>query len=155
MKLTIQDSFDKRTTNSMRTWIQLTKAFQKVRAYELSYISKNNLTMNRFEVLEVLYHRGDMPISTITKLISSTPGNVTVVIKNLQRDALVEIKTSDNDKRSKIVSITSLGEKTIGAMFEQHSQNLKSCFEALSDDELDTLFASLRKIYKTKLKDIQ
>jgi len=155
MKLTIQDSFDKRTTNSMRTWIQLTRAFQKVRAYELSYISKNNLTMNRFEVLEVLYHRGDMPISTITKLISSTPGNVTVVIKNLQRDALVEIKTSDNDKRAKIVSITSLGEKTIGAMFEQHSQNLKSCFEALGDDELDTLFASLRKIYKTKLKDIQ
>jgi MarR family 2-MHQ and catechol resistance regulon transcriptional repressor len=155
MRLNIQSSFDERTKKSMQTWIQLVRAFQKIRAYELVYINQNALTMNQFEVLEALYHRGDMPVSTITKLISSTPGNVTVVIKNLQRDGFVEINSGKDDKRERIVGITHLGREKIGAMFERHSQNLKSCFEALSDEEIDTLFASLRKIYKTKLKDIQ
>ncbi|MDR1614474.1 MAG: MarR family transcriptional regulator [Campylobacteraceae bacterium] len=154
MKLNIKSSFDERTDKSMRTWIQLVRAFQKIRAYELIYINQNALTMNQFEVLEALYHRGDMPVSTITKLISSTPGNVTVVIKNLQRDKFVEINGNKNDKRERIVSITPLGEEKIAAMFERHSQNLKQCFESLNDEELDTLFVSLRKIYKTKLKDI-
>ncbi|MDR0579464.1 MAG: MarR family transcriptional regulator [Campylobacteraceae bacterium] len=154
MKLNIQSNLNERTKKSMQTWIQLIRAFQKIRSYELLYINQNHLTMNQFEILEVLYHRGDMPISTITKLISSTPGNVTVVVKNLQRDKLVEIGSNKNDKRERIVSITPVGQEKIGAMFERHSQNLKSCFEALSDDEIDTLFAYLRKIYKTKLKDI-
>jgi MarR family 2-MHQ and catechol resistance regulon transcriptional repressor len=138
----------------MQTWIQLVRAFQKIRSYELLYINQNALTMNQFEVLEVLYSRGDMPVSTITKLISSTPGNVTVVIKNLQRDKFVEINGSKSDKRERIVSITPLGEEKIASMFERHSQNLKQCFDVLSDEELDALFASLRKIHKTKLKDI-
>jgi MarR family 2-MHQ and catechol resistance regulon transcriptional repressor len=155
MRLDIQSNFDERTKKSMQTWIQLIRVFQKIRTYELFYINQNNLTMNQFEILEVLYHRGNMPVSTITKLISSTPGNVTVVIKNLQRDKFVEINSNKNDKRERIVSITTIGQEKIGAMFERHSQNLKSCFEALSDCEIDALFAHLRKIHKTKLKDIQ
>ncbi|MDR0408571.1 MAG: MarR family transcriptional regulator [Campylobacteraceae bacterium] len=154
MKLNIKNSFDERTDKSMRTWIQLVRTFQKIRAYELIYINQNALSMNQFEVLEVLYHRGDMPVSTITKLISSTPGNVTVVIKNLQRDKFVEINAGKNDKRERIVGITPLGKEKIALMFERHSQNLKQCFEALSDEEMDALFVSLRKIHKTKLKDI-
>jgi MarR family 2-MHQ and catechol resistance regulon transcriptional repressor len=155
MKIKSEHTYDNRTQKSMTTWIQLVRAFGKIRAYELGYISQNGLTMNRFEVLEALYHRGALPISTITKLISSTPGNVTVVIKNLQRDGMVEVKTDIGDKRTRIVSISELGKSVIGAMFDGHSQNLKSCFEEFSDEELDQLFTLLRKLYKTKLKEIK
>jgi len=77
-------SYGERTDKSMQTWIQILRAFQKIRAKELKYINECGLTMNQFEVLEVLYHRGDLQIGAITKLIMSTPGNVTVVVRNLK-----------------------------------------------------------------------
>ncbi|MDR1976580.1 MAG: MarR family transcriptional regulator [Campylobacteraceae bacterium] len=154
MKLKLEQQYDKRTTKAMQAWILLVRTFGKIRAYELSFINKNALTMNQFEVLELLYHRGALPVSTITKLIKSTPGNVTVVIKNLQRDAFVSIKADISDKRARVVDITDSGKSVISSMFDEHSQNLKSCFEALDDDELDKLFTLLRKVYKTKLKEI-
>ena len=90
-------SYGERTDKSMQTWIQILRAFQKIRSKELKYINESGLTMNQFEVLEVLYHRGDLSVGAITKLIMSTPGNVTVVVKNLTRDGLVATEPSAED----------------------------------------------------------
>merc|ERR1712065_120065 len=56
-----------RTDKSMKTWIQLSRAFYKISTKELAYFKSHNLTLNQFKVLEVLYHRGDLNVSSITK----------------------------------------------------------------------------------------
>ena len=143
-------SYGGRTDRSMQTWIQILRAFQKIRAKELKYINASGLSMNQFEVLEVLYHRGDLQIGAITKLIESTPGNVTVVVKNLLRDGLIEALPSPEDSRVRIVSITEKGRELIGGMFPQHASNLQSYFDVLSDEELVTLYDLLRKLQKAQ-----
>ena len=143
-------SYGARTDKSMQTWIQILRAFQKIRAKELKYINASGLSMNQFEVLEVLYHRGDLQVGSITKLIASTPGNVTVVVKNLTRDGLVDITPSPEDSRVRIVSITEAGKNLIGGMFTGHAANLKSYFDVLSDDELVILYDLLRKLQKAQ-----
>lgn len=143
-------SYGKRTDKSMQTWIQILRAFQKIRAKELKYINASGLSMNQFEVLEVLYHRGDLQVGAITKLIASTPGNVTVVVKNLVRDGLVQTLPSSEDSRVRMVSITESGRALIGGMFTQHAANLKSYFDVLSDEELVTLYDLLRKLQKAQ-----
>lgn len=143
-------SYGERTDRSMQTWIQILRAFQKIRAKELKYINASGLSMNQFEVLEVLYHRGDLQIGAITKLIESTPGNVTVVVKNLLRDGLIEALPSPEDSRVRIVSITEKGHELIGGMFPQHASNLQSYFDVLSDEELVTLYDLLRKLQKAQ-----
>lgn len=143
-------SYGARTDKSMQTWIQILRAFQKIRAKELKYINASGLSMNQFEVLEVLYHRGDLQVGSITKLIASTPGNVTVVVKNLTRDGLVDIIPSPEDSRVRIVSITEAGKNLIGGMFTGHAANLKSYFDVLSDDELVILYDLLRKLQKAQ-----
>ncbi len=143
-------SYGERTDRSMQTWIQILRAFQKIRAKELKYINASGLSMNQFEVLEVLYHRGDLQIGAITKLIESTPGNVTVVVKNLLRDGLIEALPSPEDSRVRIVSITEKGKELIGGMFPQHASNLQSYFDVLSDEELVTLYDLLRKLQKAQ-----
>lgn len=143
-------SYGERTDRSMQTWIQVLRAFQKIRAKELKYINASGLSMNQFEVLEVLYHRGDLQIGAITKLIESTPGNVTVVVKNLLRDGLIEALPSPEDSRVRIVSITEKGRELIGGMFPQHASNLQSYFDVLSDEELVTLYDLLRKLQKAQ-----
>lgn len=143
-------SYGERTDRSMQTWIQILRAFQKIRAKELKYINASGLSMNQFEVLEVLYHRGDLQIGAITKLIASTPGNVTVVVKNLLRDGLIQTLPSAEDSRVRIVSITEKGKELIGGMFPQHASNLQSYFDVLSDEELIVLYDLLRKLQKAQ-----
>lgn len=143
-------SYGERTDRSMQTWIQILRAFQKIRAKELKYINASGLSMNQFEVLEVLYHRGDLNIGAITKLIESTPGNVTVVVKNLIRDGLINTLPSSEDSRVRIVSITEKGKELIGGMFPQHASNLQSYFDVLSDEELIALYDLLRKLQKAQ-----
>ncbi|MDR2790014.1 MAG: MarR family winged helix-turn-helix transcriptional regulator [Campylobacteraceae bacterium] len=150
MKLKIETNFDKRTQKSMSTWIQMIKAFNAIRAEELRLITRCNLTINQFSVLEALYHRGDLTVGEITVLIDSTPGNVTVVIKNLQKNGMAVVKQALHDSRMRVVSITKDGKKLIGSMFGEHAANLCSCFSPLSDEELQTLFECLRKLRKRR-----
>lgn len=143
-------SYGKRTDKSMQTWIQIVRAFHKIRAKELKYISECGLSMNQFEVLEVLYHRGDLQVGAITKLIMSTPGNVTVVVRNLVRDGLVETVPSPEDNRVRMVKITPAGKALIGGMFPTHAQHLKECFAVINDEEMVVLYDLLRKLHKAQ-----
>lgn len=143
-------SYGKRTDKSMQTWIQIVRAFNKIRTKELKYIGECGLSMNQFEVLEVLYHRGDLQVGAITKLIMSTPGNVTVVVRNLARDGLVETIPSAEDNRVRIVKITQAGKTLIGGMFPHHAQHLKECFAVISDEEMVVLYDLLRKLHKAQ-----
>lgn len=143
-------SYGERTDKSMQTWIQIVRAFTKIRTKELKYITACGLTMNQFEVLEVLYHRGDLQVGAITKLIMSTPGNVTVVVKNLTRDGLVQTLPSSEDARVRVVSITEKGKELIGGMFIQHASNLKSYFDVFSDEEMVVAYDLLRKLHKAQ-----
>ena len=135
---------------SMNIWIQLFRAYNKIRAKETSYIQSFGLTMNQFQVLEVLYHRGDLNIGTITKLTMGTPGNTTVVEKNLKRDGYIVSKSDEKDKRASILSITHKGSDLIEKLFPRHAKNLRSYFEILDEDEMETLFYLLRKLQKSQ-----
>jgi MarR family 2-MHQ and catechol resistance regulon transcriptional repressor len=104
MKTNIK-SYGKLADKSMQTWMELSKTYNKIRAKESSYITSFGITMNQFEILEVLYHRGDMTVGSITKLIMSTPGNVTVVVKNLKRDGFISTTPDAKDKRISVLSL--------------------------------------------------
>jgi MarR family 2-MHQ and catechol resistance regulon transcriptional repressor len=148
MKLKQTKSYGQKADKSMATWMEVYKTYHKIRAKELTYISSFDITMNQFEVLEVLYHRGDMNIGMITKLILSTPGNVTVVVRNLKRDGYVDAYPDLKDKRASILSITPKGKELIEALFPNHAKNFEAYFEVLSDEEMETLFRLLRKLHK-------
>jgi len=141
-------SYGKRTDKSMKTIVRLERAGLKIHNMTVNYLIKHNLTFNQFKVLEVLYHRGDLNVSAITKLTMSTPGNITVVIKNLKRDEWITSIKDPNDSRSSILTITKKGIDIIEEVFPQHAKNLHKAFEVLTDNELDTLYDLLNKVYK-------
>ena len=143
-------SYGTKSDKSMQTWIQLSRAFMKISNKEIKYFSEHNLTLNQFKVLEVLYHRGNLNIGSITKLTMSTPGNITVVIRNLKRDGWIHAVVNDNDKRSTLLSISPKGVKIIDNMFPTHAKNLTSYFDILDDNELNTLYDLLRKLHKAQ-----
>ena len=141
-------TYGERTDKSMKTVVRLEKASLKITNLTVNYLSKHNLTFNQFKVLEVLYHLGDLNIGSITKLTMSTPGNITVVVKNLKRDEWITSIKDSNDSRASILSITQKGIKIIEKVFPSHANNLKKSLEILSDEEIDTLYDLLDKVYK-------
>lgn len=141
-------SYGKRTDKAMKTVVKLERTNLKLNHLTVNYLSKHDLTFNQFKVLEVLYHKGDLNIGSITKLTMGTPGNTTVVIKNLLRDNWITSIKNPNDNRASILSITEKGTQIIEQVFPNHAKNLKIALEVLSDEELNTLYDLLDKIYK-------
>ena len=78
----------------------------------------------------------------------STPGNITVVIRNLKRDGFITSIKDPDDKRAFILTITRKGVDVIENIFPQHAKNLYKSMEILSDEELNTLYDLLNKVYK-------
>lgn len=142
-------SYGKRTDKSMKTVLRLERTGLKIHNKTVNYLAQHDLTFNQFKVLEVLYHMGDLNVSSITKLTMGTPGNTTVVLKNLKRDGWITAIKDPNDSRASILTITEKGTQIIEKVFPQHSKNLHNMFEVLNDTELDTLYELLNKVYKT------
>lgn len=78
----------------------------------------------------------------------STPGNITVVVKNLKRDNWITSVKDPNDNRASILSITQKGKEIIEEVFPNHAKNLTKAMEVLNDEELNTLYDLLNKVYK-------
>ena len=150
MKLKSTKSYGVVADKSMSTWMQIFRTYNKIRAKEISYIQSFGLTMNQFQILEVLYHRGDLNIGSITKLTMSTPGNITVVVRNLKRDDYISSYIDSKDQRASILSITQKGKDVIEKLFPGHAKNFEEYFKVLNDDELETLFKILRKLQKAQ-----
>lgn len=111
-------SYGKRTDKAMKTVVKLERTNLKLNHLTVNYLSKHDLTFNQFKVLEVLYHKGNLNIGSITKLTMGTPGNTTVVIKNLLRDNWITSIKDPNDNRASILSITEKGTQIIEQVFQ-------------------------------------
>lgn len=135
----------------LRTHIELSRSLSKISAKEISWLAKQELTISQFGVLESLYHLGSLSIGKLTKLILSTPGNITVVVKNLHSKGFIDVYPSDEDKRIKILKITPVGSGIIESIFPEHVQNLTSWYDkALNEEELQMLAILLRKLEKAQ-----
>ncbi len=141
--------FEEHIGLSLSTWVEIMRAFTKIRASELELIEANGLTIGQFGVLELLYHRGSQSIGAATKLAMSTPGNMTVVVRNLVKQGLITSEKSAEDKRGATISITEAGSTLIGSIFPEHSKRIDQFLSGLSREEKEVVRALLRKLNKS------
>lgn len=141
--------FEDEIALSLSTWVELMKAFNKIRSLELSLVEQNGLTIGQFGLLELLYHRGEQSIGAATKLVMSSPGNMTVVVKNLVKLGLITADKSESDKRSATLLITAKGSELIASIFPEHSSRINGFLSGLSTEEKEVVRAMLRKLNKS------
>ena len=109
----------------LSTLVVFTRAEHTIHKKEFQTIKESGLTIAQFGVLEVLYNKGDLRICEIIEKILTTSGNITVVIKNLEKDGLVKKNADPEDKRSCIISLTDEGRKVIENILPSHINNIK------------------------------
>ncbi|MDA3808985.1 MAG: MarR family transcriptional regulator [Spirochaetaceae bacterium] len=109
-------------------------------------LSQFNITLPQFGVLEALYHLGDMKICEIIKKTLSTSGNMTVLIKNLEKESFVLKKQSLDDKRASLICLTKKGINLIEKLFPKNLDLLSQKFCRLSGNEKDELSKLIKKM---------
>lgn len=111
-----------------------------------TFLNGFGLTVAQFGVLEALYHLGPMKVHEIIEKTLSTSGNMTVVIRNLERASFVERLVDSKDKRSFNIRLTADGAELIEEVFRKHLEMIDSFFSGLDSGERQVLQSLLKKL---------
>ncbi|MGA8406856.1 MAG: MarR family transcriptional regulator [Candidatus Acidiferrales bacterium] len=133
------------------TWLVMMKAMRALKRYAAVGIEETGLGLSDFGVLEVLLHRGSLPVNTIGPLVDLTPGSISIAIDRLVAKGLVSRVESAEDRRVRIVALTPRGKDLIASAFRKHSGQMRNVFSELSAEERRDLEAALKKVGKRAL----
>jgi MarR family 2-MHQ and catechol resistance regulon transcriptional repressor len=133
---------------SDHVWLVMMKAMRALMRYATAGIEDTGLGDSDFRVLEVLLHKGPLPVNTIGPIVDLTPGSISIAVDRLVAKGLVSRVESAEDRRVRIVALTRRGKKLIVSAFRKHSGQMKKVFSDLSPEELHGLEVALKKIGK-------
>src|SRR5256714_15689323 len=86
-------------STGVHLWLVFMKAFQALLPHAAESIERTNLGDSDFRVLEVLLHKGPLPVNTIGPKVWLTPGSISVAVDRLVKKRLVARKGGINDRR--------------------------------------------------------
>jgi MarR family 2-MHQ and catechol resistance regulon transcriptional repressor len=124
------------------------KAMRALTKYAAAGIEETGLGLSDFGVLEVLLHKGPLPVNTIGPIVDLTPGSISIAVERLVSKGLVSRVESTEDRRVRIVALTPQGKDLIVPAFRQHSGQMKRVFSELIPEELHCLEVALKKAGK-------
>lgn len=122
------------------------RASQAIQEVIQKDMAEYGLNPTEFAVLEMLYHKGDLPIQTVGKKILIASSSITYVIDKLENKQLVSRKNCSNDRRITYASLTAKGENLIEQIFPKHQEKIQKVFECLEDVDLDEIIKLMKKI---------
>src|SRR6202047_4484489 len=108
-------------TTGVHVWLVFMKAFQALLPHAAGSIKRTELGDSDFRVLEVLLHKGPLPVNTIGKKDWLTPGSISVAVDRLVRKGLVSRKDHPHDRRVRKVELTPKGRALISRVFGEHA----------------------------------
>ena len=138
----------KKAPEALNAWLIMLKAWQSMSRYLLPTLLEEGLGESDFRVLEVLLHKGPMPVNAIGPRVALNSGSVSVAVDRLFKEGLVNRVESTGDRRVRTVSLTEKGREMFVPVFRRHSALIKRAFQDLSPEELQQLEVVLKKIGK-------
>lgn len=102
-------------------------------------LQQSGLTTSQFGVLEALWHLGPLCLSDLARKLLKTGGNLTLVVRNLERDGMVRRRQANDDRRYFRIELTAKGKKLVQAVFAQHLQRVVRITGVLQPAEQEEL----------------
>ena len=109
-------------------------------------ISNEGLTETQYGVLASLLQAGPLSQGELGRRLLKSSGNITVVVDNLEKRALVVRERNPQDRRSVTVSLTAEGRRLIENVFPRHRQAVVGEMGALTPEEQEELGRLCRKL---------
>jgi MarR family 2-MHQ and catechol resistance regulon transcriptional repressor len=135
-----------RPPEALHAWLIMLKAWQSISRYALPALLQGGVGDSDFRVLEVVLHKGPMPVNAIGPKVDLNPGSVSVAVDRLYQKGFVSRVESSRDRRVRTVSLTEKGRQMFVPLFRRHTALIKRAFQDVSSEELQQLELMLKKI---------
>src|SRR6201994_1598689 len=90
-------------------WLVMMKAMRALTKYAAAGIEETGLGLSDFGVLEILLHKGPLPVNTIGPIVDLTPGSISTAVARLVGRGLVSRAETSQDRRVRIVALSPRG----------------------------------------------
>lgn len=106
----------------------------------------HDLSITQFAVLEALFHKGSLTTGEIMRSILTTGGNITIVLKNLERKGLISTCSDVKDRRRRTSRLTEAGEQVVVRAFPEQMAVIQEKLSGLTAQEKQTMTKLLLRI---------
>jgi MarR family 2-MHQ and catechol resistance regulon transcriptional repressor len=141
-------------TSGVHIWLVLLKTFHALAAHAEKSLnfSQSGLGNSDFRVLEVLLHKGPLPVNTIGPKVWLTPGSISIAVDRLETKALVKREYTD-DRRVRLVELTAKGRALITKISREHAAAMEEVASVLPKGERLMLLQLLKKLGKGRANE--
>ena len=139
---------NKNSSDPVHCWLVCMKAHQAAVNYLSAGLQQTGLDDTDFRILEALLNKGPLPVNTIGPKVNLTPGSISVAVDRLVERGMVSRVESAEDRRVRLVSLTSKGKQLIAPIFRRHTAEIRRMFSDASAKEVRSLETILKKIGK-------
>jgi MarR family 2-MHQ and catechol resistance regulon transcriptional repressor len=134
--------------NDLKTLTILLRATNVIQEKIKEDVSKYDLNLSEFGALEVLYHKGPLPVQSICEKVLIANSSMSYVIENLIKKELIEKVKDPSDRRIHIVHLTQKGEMLFDDIYPKHLEHMRSFIDVLDINEEANLQFLLKKLGK-------
>ena len=138
----------KNYTGPAHCWLVWIKAYHAAAKYLYAGLRETGIDDTDFRILEVLLNKGPLPVNTIGPKVNLTPGSISVAVDRLLARGLVSRVESREDRRVRVVSLTSKGKELIAPVFRKHAAEIGNVFADATPKEVRSFEITLKKIGK-------
>jgi len=126
-------------------YVKLMRAAESVTS-RVHVVLPRDLTLTQFAVLEALLHAGPLSHGELATKILKSSGNLTLVVKNLEKNGWITREREPDDRRILTVHLTPAGERMIAELFPKIARAITREFGVLSETEQATLGRLCKKL---------
>lgn len=138
-------SYGAEADRALDLWVALARCAASVGRVSARDIQRYGLTSPQFAVLEVLHHKGPLPLCSIGEKLLVTSGNITFVADQLEKAGWLRRQRSTEDRRVTIARLTPKGEALMERCFPEHAAVIEAAARILSPRDQATLARLLKR----------
>jgi MarR family transcriptional regulator, 2-MHQ and catechol-resistance regulon repressor len=127
-------------------WMVLTRCRRALSLIAERSIGQTGLCLTDFAALEALLHKGPLTITEIQGKVLLATGSMTAAVDRLERKGLIKRNPAPDDRRARLLDLTSEGKRVVETAFRRHAAELESAMTVLSRSEKRHLCALLKKL---------
>jgi DNA-binding MarR family transcriptional regulator len=125
----------------LRLWLRLYAATSVIEREMRRFLRQHfATTLPRFDLMAALERAPEgLTMGALSRRLMVSGGNVTSIVRGLERDGLVSRRQPVSDRRTSYVALTDRGRAAFAAMARAHEQWINELLADLADDEIDLL----------------
>lgn len=129
----------------VHAWLVLGKAHHAMTKFTTAGIQETGLGDSDFRVLEVLLHKGPLPVNVIGPKVFLTPGSISTAVERLVGKGLVSREESPDDRRIRLVALTESGKALILPIYRKHVEDIRQVFADFTPSDIRQLERLMKK----------